>query len=691
MDDLNDEDSPHPRGWTQRSPHRGHRVFGFPAPAGMDPPPVRGTRSSRGIPRTRGDGPQPTTASPSPSADSPHPRGWTRVRQAPGVAGDGFPAPAGMDRARGHALEHRRGIPRTRGDGPRTMRTQFARRMDSPHPRGWTLVAAVPDGADAGIPRTRGDGPAARPAHRRRRRDSPHPRGWTRASGPTPAQGRWIPRTRGDGPRAGELIPLRPSDSPHPRGWTRDCRHGRRFARGFPAPAGMDPRPADHRQTRTRIPRTRGDGPAGVGRRRRGSPDSPHPRGWTRPRFALPRSRSGFPAPAGMDRAASRRRRVQPRIPRTRGDGPVPGRYPGLFGQDSPHPRGWTPRRGRGPGRRHGFPAPAGMDPGERADAGPGAGIPRTRGDGPLVFPFPRGSDRDSPHPRGWTRAERRAGAGQSGFPAPAGMDPGQVVQRPVRPGIPRTRGDGPRHTRRPPPPPTDSPHPRGWTQTCVTSGQSKSGFPAPAGMDLGFGDGDRELGGIPRTRGDGPGPRTDDLGAAQDSPHPRGWTRPPPPGGRAAGGFPAPAGMDPVVATKPYGIRRIPRTRGDGPWVECTEPNGREDSPHPRGWTPLQARLVVGQHGFPAPAGMDRSPPAGRRPPSRIPRTRGDGPGAPRPRAMTGTDSPHPRGWTRCGGEDGEHFHGFPAPAGMDPRPGRTAGPGPRIPRTRGDGPDAP
>ena len=49
---------------------------------------------------------------------SPHTRGWTYV--SPGdIAGQrGFPAHAGMDPSAPHVAQPRRGLPRTRGDGP---------------------------------------------------------------------------------------------------------------------------------------------------------------------------------------------------------------------------------------------------------------------------------------------------------------------------------------------------------------------------------------------------------------------------------------------------------------------------------------------------------------------------------------------------------------------------------------------
>ena len=212
-------DSPHPRGWTRIAERYGVSAMGFPAPAGMDPSSRRGRSSSSRIPRTRGDGPRARWPEYSGPSDSPHPRGWTRGVAVLGVRRDGFPAPAGMDPPAAIGRSHRSGIPRTRGDGPRPIRSFTRPRVDSPHPRGWTCIFAArdlrgfgfpaPAGMDPtrgppargrrGIPRTRGDGPLRAVPPPGAGTDSPHPRGWTLS-----------------GRRAGLL----PADSPHPRGWT---------------------------------------------------------------------------------------------------------------------------------------------------------------------------------------------------------------------------------------------------------------------------------------------------------------------------------------------------------------------------------------------------------------------------------------------------------------------------------------
>ena len=90
------------------------------------------------------------------------------------------------------------------------------------------------------------------------------------------------------------------------------------------------------------------------------------------------------------------------------------------------------------------------------------------------------------------------------------------------------------------------------------------------------------------------------------DSPHTRGWTREAAADLVAGLGFPAHAGMDPIVHETVHLIEGIPRTRGDGPYYIEANQIHPEDSPHTRGWTLYGQRGVIRLNGFPAHAGMD-------------------------------------------------------------------------------------
>ena len=294
----------------------------------------------------------------------------------------GFPAHAGMDRCPHGPAASRPGLPRTRGDGPNACFAIFDEAGASPHTRGWTpivlhkgvIVKGFP--AHAGMDRRQG-------------------RGRNRSAG--------LPRTRGDGPHE-QPAPLREEQaSPHTRGWTADRGLLREGERGFPAHAGMDRWTAGEAPGRSRLPRTRGDGPSHAPRPapRRGA--SPHTRGWTPARRLDLRLGPGFPAHAGMDPSTWSRRSARSRLPRTRGDGPLGQTSFPELARASPHTRGWTRGRWRLAVPGPGFPAHAGMDRRRSAAAADTARLPRTRGDGPCPDPIAGSQMRASPHTRGWT------------------------------------------------------------------------------------------------------------------------------------------------------------------------------------------------------------------------------------------------------------------------------------------------
>ena len=205
------------------------------------------------------------------------------------------------------------------------------------------------------------------------------------------------------------------------------------------------------------------------------------------------------------------------------------------------------------------------MDP-RQARRPPGRNwFPRTRGDGPLGVEVLADLGRVSPHTRGWTQMARRQAAAMQGFPAHAGMDPPAPIWPHARNGFPRTRGDGPR-------------------------------FDVPCEGASRF----------PRTRGDGPVLMDVCAPASTVSPHTRGWTphrrdRQP-----HRAGFPAHAGMDPILFGGYLDKPRFPRTRGDGPWARVQVKSLTGVSPHTRGWTQFDGASWGSGVGFPAHAGMD-------------------------------------------------------------------------------------
>ena len=173
--------SPHTRGWTRIvSPEPDHQT-GFPAHAGMDPTSSsRATAGSR-LPRTRGDGPRTAAGVSSSIGASPHTRGWTLTDEQGITITAGFPAHAGMDPPPIDGAKPRERLPRTRGDGPRRRWSSVQSTPASPHTRGWPLSASVWPSIEPGFPAHAGMDPVRRVdrAVRSPTRASPHTRGWT--------------------------------------------------------------------------------------------------------------------------------------------------------------------------------------------------------------------------------------------------------------------------------------------------------------------------------------------------------------------------------------------------------------------------------------------------------------------------------------------------------------------------------
>ena len=316
-----------------------------------------------------------------------------------------------------------------------------------------------------------------------------------------------------------------------------------------------------------------------------------------------------------------------------------------------------------------GFPAHAGMDPtrSSRQLAAPVVSPP-TRGWNPTAEWIRSSCLTVSPPTRGWTTAPRFPSPEMSGFPAHAGMDPARPRLSRCLDWFPRPRGDGPMKL----------------PQHVV----GDLGFPAHAGMDPQTASPHWPRSGFPRPRGDGPQSGSSLSRSAWVSPPTRGWTHNLLGLTRPGRGFPAHAGMDPIIRSSVSSGRRFPRPRGDGPVSFSGGGGSGAVSPPTRGWTRIPGQHRCGGPGFPAHAGMDPSLTNGLEYFFRFPRPRGDGPVSKTRRPLPGWVSPPTRGWTHGSGLRAAGARGFPAHAGMDlPHvPGRDTGH--RFPRPRGDGP---
>ena len=150
----------------------------------------------------------------------------------------------------------------------------------------------------------------------------------------------------------------------------------------------------------------------------------------------------------------------------------------------SPRSRGWTRGRVESASTVEGFPALAGMDPPAPSIAEARDGLPRARGDGPVVVIARAGVGKASPRSRGWTLLEGDRRSNGGGFPALAGMDPYRPTGRRSRARLPRARGDGPAAAPAREFEVTASPRSRGWTRDRAVRRGVAPGFPALAGMD---------------------------------------------------------------------------------------------------------------------------------------------------------------------------------------------------------------
>ena len=332
-----------------------------------------------------------------------------------------------------------------------------------PHTRGWTVVGGRKERRNPGSPAHAGMDPTATLA---------------------PASPARLPRTRGDGPASNCARAGPPRAPPHTRGWTGAKGRSRGDHPGSPAHAGMDPGADLDRRGHHGLPRTRGDGPIKRIVAVEIEPAPPHTRGWTHSGAAQRRDPAGSPAHAGMDPARCTARKAAIWLPRTRGDGPGrPWRMARANGAP-PHTRGWTHRLAQERHRLDGSPAHAGMDPRPRSPRPALTGLPRTRGDGPILQERRQDQVLAPPHTRGWTQDGIGLCGRDTGSPAHAGMDPLDALGAYAPTGLPRTRGDGPVNRLGMVDSIPAPPHTRGWTRQRRRDDLLPPGSPAHAGMD---------------------------------------------------------------------------------------------------------------------------------------------------------------------------------------------------------------
>ena len=315
------EAPPPTRGSTRVGNPRRRRLRGSPAHAGIDPTTGSSSSTARRLPRPRGDRPHGTEGAAAPIAAPPPTRGSTRPRRDRKSCGGGSPAHAGIDLAWAAFMACFAGLPRPRGDRPLSGVRGLPLSVAPPPTRGSTChlldwcgrTTGSPahagidprltpcDAVRIGLPRPRGDRPrthgeaymagAAPPPTRgstwRANSLGRHNRGSPAHAGIDPngfsqfGRKKGLPRPRGDRP-IGLGFTGSSSEAPPPtRGSTLPTLPRSLQAVGSPAHAGIDPDRSIRISRLVRLPRPRGDRPSTVRRAADPAPAPPPTRGST--------------------------------------------------------------------------------------------------------------------------------------------------------------------------------------------------------------------------------------------------------------------------------------------------------------------------------------------------------------------------------------------------------------------------
>ncbi len=130
--------TPHARGSTVPFPRRGRYKGVYPACAGIDLIFLAARRSSRRLPRMRGDRPMTTIKTWYAQAFTPHARGSTALFCSLTIRTSVYPACAGIDLEEIFDLKRIQGLPRMRGDRPDAGGCNEYNDVFTPHARGST-------------------------------------------------------------------------------------------------------------------------------------------------------------------------------------------------------------------------------------------------------------------------------------------------------------------------------------------------------------------------------------------------------------------------------------------------------------------------------------------------------------------------------------------------------------------------
>jgi len=171
-------------------------------------------------------------------------------------------------------------------------------------------------------------------------------------------------------------------------------------------------------------------------------------------------------------------------------------------------------------------------------------------------------------------------------------------------------------------------------------------------------------------------------------TPHARGSTSPGFPVGHGQGGYPACAGIDPPQSVSHFGLPRLPRMRGDRPGADYRKNAIGAATPHARGSTRGPIIRTRCERGYPACAGIDPYICLALKLARGLPRMRGDRPQVVPLLRREIAATPHARGSTSAPLLAAPQVCGYPACAGIDRPPRAAASITIGLPRMRGDRP---
>ncbi len=208
---------------------------------------------------------------------------------------------------------------------------------------------------------------------------------------------------RGDRPRGGTVYGPSGRFTPHARGSTSAAAAAVRSGSVYPACAGIDPPKVSRISARKGLPRMRGDRPVAFDIRILSDWFTPHARGSTLVEGLEGLMKEVYPACAGIDLGSPTTSYFSSRLPRMRGDRPHMHSLSLKTARFTPHARGSTFVVVYDVVEVPVYPACAGIDPIVRIKKGGSSGLPRMRGDRPMIRRIRDSPYRFTPHARGST------------------------------------------------------------------------------------------------------------------------------------------------------------------------------------------------------------------------------------------------------------------------------------------------